>query len=250
MTSPGDISSIYRNTVELTFDTFVRQTLRSLGASSYAVDKWIPLHLSKEGMAHTSSSSTPHTGEFTHIGERLCQQQLLPGKQLDILQRVFIDIIHESLQWHSVTQKITIRSSPDIKTISLLGWCREVLLQSATRAFFGDRLLKIDPDLFQAFFMFDASSWKLHYGYPRVFSKELYSARDAIIKALTAYFKLPRSERSGAAVLVDSLEAEMRNLDIEDKDIAALIMPVYWVYVTPMPVLFQLRVEPTDICHS
>ena len=250
MTAPGDISFIYRNTVELTFDTFVRQTLSSLGASSDAVDKWIPLHSSKVSMTHASSFSTSHTSEFTHIGERLCQQQLLPGKQLDVLQRGFIDGIHESLQWHSVTQKVTIRSSPDIKTISLLGWCREVLLESATRAFFGNRLLEIDPDLFQAFFAFDASSWKLHYGYPRVFSKELYSARDTIIEALTAYFRLPKSERLGAAFLVDSLEAEMRNLNIEDKDIAALIMPVYWVYVTPLFAPIQPRVESINIYHS
>ena len=237
MTSPEDISSIFKNTVELTFDTFIRETLKSLGASSYAVDKWIPPRLSKDVMDNTSINSIPLIGDFTHVGERLCQRQLLPGRELDALQRVFMDGIDESLHWQRITEKITIHSSPDIRTISLLGWCREVLLESATRAFFGDKLLQINPDLFQAFSTFDTNSWKLHYGYPRVLSKQMYAARDVIIKALTTYFKLPKIERPGAAFLIDSFEVEMRNMSIGDKDIAALIMPVYWVYVVPLSVL-------------
>ena len=167
--------------------------------------------------------------DFTHVGERLCQRQLLPGEELAAIQEVFMNGIHESLLWGRITPLIVVCSTPVTKTISLLGWCREVLLESATRAFFGDRLLQIDPNLFHSFFKFDASSWKLNYGYPRALSKDMYAARDTIITALEIYFKLPKSERPGASFLINSFETEMRRLEIDDKDIAALVMPVYWV---------------------
>ena len=235
MTSPEDISKIYRNTEELTLDTHIRHILTALGASSSAVDKWIPPRLSENDKIKAMGGLNPSASDFTHLGSRICQQQLLPGKELNVLQDVFMDRIHKSLHWDKITPKITLASSPEAKTISLLGWCREVLLDSATRAFFGDELLEINPNLFQSFYDFDACSWKLHYGYPKFLSTDLYVARDTIIEALTAYFKLPKAERPGAAFVVDRLEDEMRQLGIETKDIAALTMPLYWVYVTSLP---------------
>ena len=229
MTSPEQIAKIYRNTTELTFDTFIRDTLMALGASPSAVDKWIPPRAAMDDLHHSTSVPDQLSSDFTHVGERLCQRQLLPGKELETLQKTFMEGIHDALLWNKVTPKITVQSFPDSRRISLLGWCREVLLEAATRAFFGDRLLHIDPNLFQSFFKFDSSSWKLNYGYPRILSQDMYAARDNIIAALETYFKLPSSERPGTSFLIDSFEKEMRQLDICDKDIAALVMPVYWV---------------------
>ncbi len=229
MTSPEDISIIYKNTVELTYDTFIRETLSSLGVSASAVDKWIPARLPTYGKGHASSYSIPFTSDFTHLGEKLCQRQLLPGKELDILQQAFMDSIHSSLRWNNLTEKNTVHSSLETKTVSLLGWCREILLEASTSSFFGKRLLQINPNLFEEFFIFDASSWKLNYGYPQFLSKDMIGARDTIIESLTAYFELPKAERPGAAFLIQNFETEMRLLGIENKDIAALIMTVYWV---------------------
>jgi len=231
MTSPRDIAHVYRNTSELTFDTFIRQTLRSLGASSSAVDKWIPPRQTLGGIDNTTIGSVQLSSDFTHVGEKLCQRQLLPGRELDTLQEVFMSGIQRSLIWEKITPKITLRSYPGLKTISLLSWCREVLLKSATRAFFGDELLEIEPNLFRSFFVFDASSWKLNYGYPRFLSKEMYAARDVIIDSLEAYFKLPKPNRRGMSYLISRFEVEMKRLEIVERDIAAMVMPVYWVYV-------------------
>lgn len=250
MTSPEDISKIYRNTEELTTDTHIRHTLVSLGASSSAVDKWIPPRLSKDHNNHAMDGLTSNVIDFTHLGSRICQQQLLPGKELDVLQKVFMNNIHKSLHWRSISPKITLASTSETKTVSLLGWSQEVLLESATRAFFGDQLLELSPDLFQSFYAFDACSWKIHYGYPKFLSTDLYAARDKIIEALTAYFRLPKAKRPGAAFVVDRLEDEMRRLEIGDEDIAALTMPLYWVYVALLPLLskppcvFESEIRP------
>lgn len=231
MTSPEDILKVYRNTEELTIDTHIRHTLTSLGASASAVDRWMPARSLERAHNRAADGVKAKSNESTHLGSRICQQQLLPGKELDRLQKVFMSNIHESLHWHRISSKITLVSSSQSKTVSLLGWCRDVLLDSSTQAFFGDRLLQISPDLFESFYDFDASSWKLHYGYPKFLSADLYAAKDKIVKALTAYFRLPKAERPGAAFVINRLEDEIRQLDIGDEDIAALTMPLFWVYV-------------------
>ena len=102
-------------------------------------------------------------------------------------------------------------------------------MDSATRAFFGDRLLELEPELLQSFFDFDDNSWKLTYKLPGFLSKEVTAAKQKGIDALTRYFQLAKEERPGEAWLVRTLEAEMRHVGIQEPDIAAFIMIFYWV---------------------
>ncbi|KAL9122048.1 MAG: hypothetical protein Q9187_001395 [Circinaria calcarea] len=201
--------------------------LLQLGASPAAVEIWIPSSGAPvTSLAHGSSGS--QHGDFGHFGERLCRQQLLPGKEFQILQASLITKIHESLQWSRMSEKIIVSSTKGTRTVSLLSWCRDVLLDSATRAFFDQRLMQIDPCLFESFYTFDEMSWKLHFNYPRFLATKMYAAKDRIIDALVVYFKLPKSDRQGESWLINALEIEMRNLGIGDRDIAAIIMPLYW----------------------
>lgn len=209
--------------------------LLQLGASPVAVEIWIP----------SSGAPGPECGQSTsndsgHFGERLCRQQLLPGKELDVLQATLVNKIHDSLRWQNMSERIIVSTAQNKRSISLLGWCREVLLDSATRAFFDECLMQIDPELFQSFFIFDELSWKLHFNYPRFLAKKMYTAKDRIIDALVIYFSLPKSERTGESWLIDKLETEMRTLGIGTRDIAAIIMPLYWVYVAMIYSLFTL----------
>ena len=55
------------------------------------------------------------------------------------------------------------------------------------------------------------------------------AAKKTGIDALREYFMLPKEERKGEAWLVRNLEAEMRNVGIEEPDIAAFVMMIYWV---------------------
>jgi len=229
MSSPFEISRIHKNTATLTYDEFIRETLTSLGASQQAVDKWIPPPQS--GIIPNAIIGVANAAhkDSLHLGERLCQQQLLPGKELSNLQSSLMTVLHDSLVWDRIPDTLTLPYTDKTKTVSLLGWCSDVLLESATRAFFGNRLLEIEPHLFENFYAFDTSSWKIHYGYPRILSRDLHTARAKIHSALTTYFKLPLEERPGAAWLIQSFEAKMKNLSIDETDIAAILIPVYWV---------------------
>ena len=208
----------------------MRNMLLKLGASAQAVELWIP-SLGADTSSYVHGSSISVHEDFGHLGERLCRQQLLPGKELEVLQTTLITNIHRSLEWHNISAGMVISASENRRTVSLLKWCREVLLDAATRTFFDERLMQIDLNLFESFFIFDEASWQLRFGYPEFMSKKMYAAKDRIIDALTAYFKLAKSQRKGESWLIGQLETEMRKLDIGDRDIAAIVMPLYWVYV-------------------
>lgn len=125
--------------------------------------------------------------------------------------------------------KVIVSSSAEDRTVSLLAWTREVLLDGATRAFFGDRLIELEPRLVESFFFFDDNSWKFTYKIPRPWSNDMYAAKKTAQDALEAYFKLSKEQRPGATWLVQTLETEMKARGIGESDIAALLMMIFWV---------------------
>lgn len=163
-------------------------------------------------------NTNPMHKTLAHLCEDFYRQQLHPGNNLDVLQKGFLQIINASLLWENIPENVILSSMPTEKQVSLLGCCRHVLLDAATRSFFGDRLLEIQPDLFKSFFDFDDNSWQLK-----------NAAKKTGMDALREYFMLPKEERKGEAWLVRNLEAEMRNVGIEEPDIAAFVMMIYWV---------------------
>ncbi|KAL8704585.1 MAG: hypothetical protein Q9201_002277 [Fulgogasparrea decipioides] len=228
ITSPQDVSATYKNTTSLTFDDYIRDMMYQFGGSDDAVQKmW--QKPSKDEERTKLLSPNPLHKNLAMLGEDLYRQQLHPGAKFEDLQSQFMPNIHKTLSYEKMSNKIILASTSGDKTVSLLGWVREVLLDSATRSFFGDRLLEIEPNLFQSFFDFDDNSWKLTYHLPRVFAREMYSAKQTATDALSKYFHLPEKERPGAAWLVRTLESEMRHLGIGESDIASFLMMIYWV---------------------
>ena len=228
LTSPQDVTAAYKDTTCLTFDNFIRDTMVIFGASDSAVNKMWSAP-SKSAPGSTKRKINPLHKPLAHLGEDLYRHQLLPGKELEPLQSVLLGRIHEMLHWKAMSTGITLSHNNDQKVVSLLGWCREVLMDSATKAFFGDRLLQIDPTLFQSFFDFDDDSWKLTYHFPHCLSRDMYAAKQRAVNALTTYFRLPQEDRPGESWLVRTLESEMRDQGIQEPDIAAFVMMTYWV---------------------
>lgn len=254
-TSPSDISAIYKDTKNLTFDPFMKEMLHRVGVSPAASQKWIPDDCSSAACASPSATASgrrdgpkPSIHEISHVGQKLCRQQLLPGKEFDVLSTKLIKDIEQSLQWHAISSAVTVSSTNGTKRVSLLGWCREVLIVSATRAFFSDRLLQIDPHLIEHFYTFDAQSWKAFFKYPRFLSRDMDAGKDRLLDALSRYFLLPKEERKGESWLISSLEAEMIKVGINDvAEMASIVMPLYWVYVnspSPPPPVPQIRPPP------
>ncbi|KAI4198740.1 MAG: hypothetical protein LQ348_001988 [Seirophora lacunosa] len=177
-----------------------------------------------------SSSLQPKSAKksLLRLCETLYHQALHPGAKLETLQENFLGNIYKSLTWESMTSTVILSSdSTHYRTVSLLNWTREVLLDGATKAFFGNRLIEPEPNLYENFAYFDDNSWKFTYKVPRLWSSDIYAAKKTAQDAMEAYFNLPKEQRPGATWLIQSLEAEMRARSIGESDIAAILMMTF-----------------------
>ena len=218
VTSSEDVSAVYRNTKALDFDPFIHNVAMAFGATRANANK----------MFEEAGGQSRSFIEKSHDNYKL---QLHPGPKLEDLQASLLNRIDSHLNFSNISSRIT-RPSPNPQTIlvSLFDWTSEVLLDAATRAFFGDTLLDtIQPDLLESFFLFDDESWKLNYQYPRIAAQKMYSAKDKAIVAFECYFSLPRQERPGAAWIIMTLEDDMRALGMNTQQLSSMIFMVYWV---------------------
>lgn len=181
---------------------------------------------------HVLHHPNPHQKCLARLTIDFHKYQLLPGAESDNLARKFVHNLDLSLRWEAMDQAYVLECHrPNHKTVSLLSWCMNILVRAGTNVFFGEELLRIDPGLPQSFYEFDKNGWMLLYGVPNIFSGSMSSPLARNIKALTAYFQLPKDERPGATWFNQTLEAEQRQLGMTDGDIARLMMLIHWGWV-------------------
>ena len=144
-------------------------------------------------------------------------------------QAVQLDRIHQVLRWSAIPEFIGGRDEGGEKVISLSLWVQHTLMESTTRALFGETLQKVEPNVVQALARYDEDSWKFTYQIPAAFSRSMLSAKAVVQDAIFQYFELPLSERADACWMVTSMEAEMRALGATSKDVSASMMLLYWV---------------------
>ena len=141
----------------------------------------------------------------------------------------FIRHIENSMQWNCLSAKYTKFTSLEEKEVSLLGWCGEVMVGAATRSYFDETLLQIEPNLPQIVFDFDRETCSSISKYPHRLGTLSSVAKEKGIRAFTAYLKLPKVQRAGEAHLIRDLEEEYRLLGHDEGSLASLMMIVYWV---------------------
>ena len=229
MTSLPDVAATYKNTTSLTFDGFVRDAMVGCGISSVAVEKLFLFP--KDGF--NAPVPNPEQKCLAQLTRDIHRQQSQPGEHQTILSQKFQDFIDESLSWKVLQAaprpKYVAASGDTSVELSLKGWCADVLLNAATRAFFGESLLQVAPDLFRDFFLFDDNSWMLLYGYPRFLAQDMYRGKDAAVSALIKYFDQSPELRQDSAFFVRTLEKALKDLDIHEQDRACFFLMTYWV---------------------
>ena len=216
----------------MTFDQYIKDMMISFGGSRGSVVKmWNSILVNDD-----SASIKSRKVSLAHFAEDSIRRQLLPGDggRLSEVQGKLLDTLHESLTTRSLAKAAVAQASRNSpQKISLLEWTRSCLLEGATTAFFGPKLLELEPDLFKSFFNFDDLSWKLLYKIPAPWSNDMISAKAPAQAAITRYFLLPKHERPGCCWLFTTLEDKMKAQGIEEADIAAYVIMMYWVYVHP-----------------
>ncbi|KAF2188706.1 cytochrome P450 [Zopfia rhizophila CBS 207.26] len=232
ITAPGDVTAVYRNSSTLTMDIFTQDLMRGFGVSESSLDR-VFTEPNKDGTGLQLMAPNPNRKSLAHLTTDHFRMQLSPGDRLTQMGNITLAYVEKALRWENmVSQKFVIAHTSSYKDISLLHFCEEVILQVATRSFFGDALIDKNPNILEDFLQFDDVSWKLMYRYPRLLSPNMNKAKDKLIDALEKYFNLPQEERPGANWFVQMEEAEFRNFGVPVRDIAKLIASIYWVINT------------------
>ncbi|KAM0802495.1 cytochrome P450 [Usnea florida] len=225
LTSPKDVGESFRRTDTLSHDGFVEYLMKSFGVSNEGIEIMYR-KFSVDG--HIMLYPNPHQKCLARLTVDIQKHQLL-GPEMESLSDRFLQFLSASLRWEYLDQQhISEDQIPKHKTMSLYSWCLDILLKAGTNAYFGERLLEMNPGLPQSFYEFDKNSWMILYPVPKVFSKRMSLPLSKNIRSLTAYFQLPKAERLGATWFNQTLEAEQRQLGMTDDDIARLMMLVHW----------------------
>ena len=219
---------MYKNTSTLSFDSFIRDLHIGFGMSSDGVEiMWKTQGDSIQAEASKSFSNKC----LVHVGNKIHQSQLHPGPHLEDLTQQFLTQIEKRLLWESIKHMdIALPTEgTSVVALPLYKWCADVLVNAATRAFFGESLLRDNPELLQDFYAFDDDSWMLTYQYPRFLARNLHSAKTNITNAFTRYYQLPLEERSRACYHVRMQEARQREAALGERDMAIITQMFYWV---------------------
>jgi hypothetical protein len=226
ITSAADVSTVYRRTDDLTFDAYITDTMANMGASPDATRRmW-----ETPKTTSTTRFANPKNEPLAHLSLTMFQHQLHPGRPMAQLEAVLLDRIDRMMCWKELQRTPKAIVTPGAtSTVSLLEWTTSVMLKGATEAFFGEALLKIDPNMLEDYSYFDKHSWKLIYKIPPPWSSGMRTSRDRVHSTFTRYFDLSVDERSDACWMVKALEVEMRACGITSGDIGAYLMSIYWV---------------------
>lgn len=179
-----------------------------------------------------SQRASERTKSIGHSLHDLNVQQSFPGKNFDDLSIAFRNSFQKSLMYEEliVNKQFNLESSGshDAVCVSLTRWCVDTVVNASQKAYFGEYLSIVDPGLAQAFVEFDTQSWKLLYHFPRFLSRQMYFAKDRLIKALALYFDAPAGEKTDAAWVTKLLERDMRQLRFSSEEMATLMLLQYW----------------------
>lgn len=205
----------------LSFDTFVKLLIRTCGSSKRVVEK---LYQDPPPSSERKKSLGTAIHDF--------QVQQSSGQRLEDLSAVFVTCFEKSLSSENIAASGRLGTeaseTKDVARISLRTWCAEAVINASQKAYFGDRLSEIDPDLAQTFLEFDTRSWQLLYHFPRLMSEPMYAAKDRLVDALTMYFETAAEKKADAAWVTQLFEKEMRGLGFTDREMGTLMMLQYW----------------------
>jgi hypothetical protein len=232
ITSAQDTVSVYKDDA-FSLNPWLVDLMRQFGASPPSIKAmWSLVPGAEKGQGPIDPEVALHNWEDKPVKEvcvMLFRTILHPGQHSDAMLDVLLDTVHERMSWDAIPDWMTLSCNQDTSDVSLLKWSQHVLLEGATRSFFGDALLEVEPNLFDSFYEFDESSWKLPYNIPDLFAADVIKSKATAEQALARYFALPKERRSDASKLVQEIEAILTNSGIQPKDMGILVLMFYWV---------------------
>lgn len=157
--------------------------------------------------------------------------QAYPGHNLKILDRHFIDWFDRNFRLPAL-EKLCVNYAVSLAEgglqVPLWKFCSQMQVQAAGDSYFGPSLGHIEPDFAAIFLKFDDLCWQLLYEYPSLFTGELTGALRKMQSALQRYFEIPQTQRKGQLWQINTMENELRNVEISNEDIGILFFNIFW----------------------
>jgi hypothetical protein len=228
LTSPQDITAAHKLTDALIYEPILRDLMVDFGSSKKAMRQ---MWMSPADYETKSTSKVPNPQQkcLVLLYRDMIKTQIQPGPNLDRIGKRFIESISAVTKWESMTPAYLLENLGERRTVSLKNWCANVIVGSASTAFFGETLLKSHTSLLKDFLHYDDNSWMLMFRYPRFLAPAMYRSMDRAIEAFSKYFEMPREERPGASWFVKALEEEKKAINMDNWDMGVLVFMSYWV---------------------
>lgn len=232
ITSAQDTVSVYKSEA-FSLNPWLMDLMRQFGASPGSIKAmWSRVPGTEKGQSPIDPEVALQNYEDKPVKEvcvMLFRTLLNPGNYSEAMLDVLLGTVENRMTWNEIPDWMVLERRGDMSDVSLLEWSKHVLLEGATRSFFGDALLEVEPNLFDSFFEFDDSSWKLPYNIPDIFAQDVLRAKATAEQALAKYFSLPKERRTDASKLVQEIEAVLVDSGIKPKDMGVLVLMFYWV---------------------
>ncbi|KAL8810967.1 MAG: hypothetical protein Q9223_007631, partial [Gallowayella weberi] len=213
VTLPQHVAEVYRSASSLSHNPSVRNLHESFGMSPVGVEKMWEVPMAHEN--HVSPAGRKRLMDRSRDFHRL---QLFPGRQLDDLNAGFITRIEHGTTWNSIPQPCILSSTADEMVVSLYKWCGYVLVDAASRGFYGDALVDTSPQIVRDFLELDKQSWMLFYQYPSFLAKAMTAPRERITQAFDRYIALHSEKKKDAAPYTKALAAEQTDAGVSTRD--------------------------------
>ena len=223
--SPTDTSQVFKDNSSFAFDPFIDTIYRGVANISDEGNN-ILWRTPEDGFV--SLHPNPKGRVLVHTGNALLHKQLLEPKALQQLTERVLCYIERTTRWDSFFETSILSSNAKVKVVSLHCWCRDVLIEAQSRAFFGEHLRELEPRMTSIFDEWDINSWMILYQYPKYIARAATKPRDQLVKALTRYLDAPREKRSGGVPFVNELEDEERHAGLSSEDSARILMIILW----------------------
>lgn len=220
VTSPADVQTIYKEP-KLSFEAVISEFMEGFGCTADTLRKMFD----KKGQPKSWM-------DLSHDDLRM---QMHPGEKFEDLNAAFLRNIDAWLDWDRIDGfPLLSQAAPgtDAKTVSLWKWCYTVLVDSATRAMFGEAIFEAYPDVLENFYAFDEEGWKLPYKLPKFAAKELYRTLARSKAAFADFLALPEEQRRDSAWIVKQMEQSMHELGVTDPaQCGVMLLSLHRLYV-------------------
>ena len=229
-----DVADVWRSTVELSFDPFMKAVLTAFGLAPVSHQK---VFATPDNLIHGEArekslliNDNPYNKSYMNLERDWFKVRLLTPKYLEELQNQYLFFLRESLDWDHLSSTYVIASDPLIssKSVSLKRFSRHTVSHCSTSTFFGSKLLQVAPSFLKDYEDFEEESWKIFYRLPKFFIKKSHRAKAKAIDGLVQYLSLPEEERSELTWIFRTMNIELTYLSLPPRDVAGIIMLIIW----------------------